>query len=76
MEDQSCQSGGKPVPIDLVEGLTDGAYTEVRSGELHPGDLVLVGLEVPTRGANLQPPPGMGGPGFGSGGGRGGGGRR
>ena len=68
--------GGKPVPIDLEEGLTDGAYTEVRSGELHPGDLVVVGLEVPSAGANLQPPPGMGGPPFGPGGGRGGGRRR
>ena len=64
---------GKPVAVDLEEGLTDGAYTEVRSGELHPGDLVVVGLEVTASGANLQPPPGMGGPSFGPGGGRGGG---
>jgi HlyD family secretion protein len=63
--------GGKPVAVKIRTGITDGAFTEVQSGELRPGDEVLVGLDVSTRG-DLTPPPGMGGPMMG----RGGGGRR
>ena len=67
---------GKPVKITVMTGLSDGSFSEVRSGELKEGDLVIVGLEQSAqRGNQLTPPPGMGGPGFG-GGGRGGGGRR
>jgi HlyD family secretion protein len=64
---------GKPSRVALLTGITDGAFTEVRTDKLKPGDLVIVGMEASSRGANLQPPPGMGGPQFrGPGGGRGG----
>lgn len=65
--------GGKPVRVFVLTGLTDGAFTEVRGGGLQPGDQVIVGMEASARTANLQPPPGMGGPQFR---GPGGGGRR
>ena len=57
--------GGKPAVVQITTGLTDGSFTEVLSGGLEPGDRVVVGLEASTRGANLQPPPGMGGGPFG-----------
>jgi hypothetical protein len=59
--------------VFVLTGLTDGAFTEVRGGGLQPGDQVIVGMEASARTANLQPPPGMGGPQFR---GPGGGGRR
>jgi hypothetical protein len=64
---------GKPERIMVRVGITDGSFTEVRSDKLKPGDMLIVGAETPARGANLQPPPGMGGPQFR---GPGGGGRR
>lgn len=67
---------GKPEPVRVLTGLSDGAFTEIRSEELKPGDPVVVGLETSARGGqSLQPPPGMGG-GFGGGGQRRGGGGR
>ena len=65
---------GKPHKVKIMAGITDGSFTEVRGGELRPGDVLIVGSEGPARAANnLQPPPGMGGPQFrGPGGGRGG----
>ena len=51
-----------------MTGLSDGAYTEVRSDELKAGDAVIVAVEAGKSATNLQPPPGMGGP-FGGGGG-------
>jgi len=62
----------KPERVTLLTGITDGAHVEVQTDELEPGDLVVVGIEASTRGQNLQPPPGMGGPFGGPGGGRGG----
>jgi hypothetical protein len=68
---------GKPTPVRVRSGITDGASTEVRSSDLQPGDQVIVGAELPTARAGLTPPPGMGGPTFrgprpgGGGGGRG-----
>jgi HlyD family secretion protein len=54
---------GKPTRTPVMTGLTDGAYTEVRSEQLNPGDQVIVGLELSSaRGPALTPPPGMGGP--------------
>ena len=62
---------GKPSRVSVLTGITDGAYTEVRSEKLKPGDPVITGAEAGPRSANLQPPPGMGGPQFrGGGGGR------
>ena len=53
---------GKPEPVSVTTGLTDGAFFEVKSESLKPGDKVIVGLEISARNTNLQPPPGMGGP--------------
>jgi HlyD family secretion protein len=64
---------GKPVPVAVMTGLTDGVNVEVAGDGLGPGDLVVVGSETTTRGPQLTPPPGMGGM---MGGPRGGGGRR
>jgi HlyD family secretion protein len=64
---------GKPERIMVRVGITDGSFTEVRGGELKPGDKLIVGSELAARNSNLQPPPGMGGPQFR---GPGGGGRR
>jgi HlyD family secretion protein len=66
--------GGKPVAVQLMSGITDGAMTEVLAADLEPDDPVIIGYDVTTRGQNLQPPPGMGGP-FRGPGGRGAGGR-
>jgi HlyD family secretion protein len=59
---------GEPVRVPLMTGLTDGAYTEVKSDDLKAGDAVIIGVEAGKTASNLQPPPGMGGP-FGGGGG-------
>lgn len=70
---------GKPVPVRVLTGISDGSATAVLSDELQPGDAVIVGLELPAGAPStgLQPPPGMGGPQFrGPGGGGRGGGRR
>jgi HlyD family secretion protein len=63
--------GGRPERVPVMTGLSDGAFVEVRSDRLQVGDQVIVGLEAESPAANLQPPPGMGGPRFGGGGGRG-----
>jgi HlyD family secretion protein len=67
---------GKPSRLQVMTGISDGAFTEVRGDGVAEGMKVIVGLDLAARGQNLQPPPGMGGPGFrGPGGGGGGGGR-
>ena len=66
--------GKKPVRVRVLSGLSDGTNVEVRSDSLAAGDLAITGVEVTAAGpTNLQPPPGMGGPGIrgGRGGGRG-----
>ena len=67
--------GGKPTPIQITTGISDGGFTEVIGGELAPGDEVIVGSEnsgnTRAGAASTQLPPGMGGFG-GGGGGRGG----
>ena len=35
---------GDPKPVDVRTGITDGRYTQVVSGEVKPGDNVIVGL--------------------------------
>jgi HlyD family secretion protein len=64
---------GKPSPVQVLTGITDGSATEIHSDALKVGDVVILGLDMSTasRGTQLQPPPGMGGPQF-----RGPGGRR
>jgi len=68
---------GKPERASVMTGISDGAWVEIQSEQLKPGDAVIVGLDLALRGAGMQPPPGMGGP-FGGPGrpGGGGGGRR
>jgi HlyD family secretion protein len=56
---------GKLERTPVMTGLTDGTSFEVQSDRLNVGDLVVVGTETVSRGPNMQPPPGMGGPGFG-----------
>jgi HlyD family secretion protein len=70
--------GGKPTPVMVVTGITDGSMTEIKSDKLKPGDLVVTGLEIAMpKSSGLTPPPGMGGPQFGRpGGGGSSGGRR
>ena len=41
-------ANGRPVPVRVMLGITDGAYTEVLRGELSTGQGILVGLESPT----------------------------
>ncbi len=56
-----------PQPKQIVAGITDGSTTEVISGDLKPGDAVIIGDS--TQGANVAPQRDVG---FGFGGGRGG----
>ena len=72
------QKDKKLKPVAVRTGITDGAYTEIVSGDLKEGDPVVVGMTgTQTAQNNLSAPPGFGG-GFrgpgGGGGGRGGGG--
>lgn len=64
---------GRLVPVRVATGLTDGAYTEIRSRDLVAGQAVVVGA-VPKRGQAAQQmsaPAGLGGgPARGGGGGR------
>jgi len=55
---------GRPERVAVVTGITDGTFTEVRRGDLEPGDRLIVGTEVAGNASTLQPPPGMGGPSF------------
>lgn len=59
---------GKPTPIALRTGATDGSFTEIVSRDLKPGDQVIVG-------GGPRPKPQLGGPMGGPPGGGGGGGR-
>ena len=61
-------------PVEIRTGISDGRFTQVVSGDLKPGDPVVVGIAT----AKVEGPPPMGGQGGGPGGGppRGGGGRR
>jgi HlyD family secretion protein len=61
----------KLVPLEIRTGITDGRFTEVKSGNLKEGDAVVIGLST----SKVEGPPPMGGQG-GPGGGPRGGGRR
>lgn len=56
---------GEPVPVKVQTGISDGAYTEILSDTLAPGDEVIVGIEQPRglRKAAGELPPGFGAPG-------------
>jgi len=66
---------GRPTPVTVKAGVTDGSYTEVE-GELREGDRVITGMASGTQGAQgagqRQGGGGMGGGAGGMGGGRGG----
>jgi HlyD family secretion protein len=72
----------KPIAKKVLLGITDGSATEIISGEIHPGDVVVIGdssESAQSTGPQGGPPffPGFGGGrgGFGGGGGGRGGGR-
>lgn len=51
---------GKPDPVVVTTGITDGSMTEVREGEIHPGDQVITestGGPAPTSTAGSAPFP-------------------
>jgi len=55
--------GGKPEPVPITAGLTDGNVTEVASGDLKEGDQVIVDATLPGKPASSAPggqPPRMG----------------
>jgi HlyD family secretion protein len=62
----------KLTPVEIRTGITDGHYTQVLSGDLKPGDNVVIGLA--TSKVEGNPPPGSAGP-MGGGARPGGGGR-
>jgi HlyD family secretion protein len=41
---------GKPAKVTVEAGVTDGKFTEVKAGELKPGDAVITGLAEPAGG--------------------------
>jgi HlyD family secretion protein len=53
---------GKLAKVAIRSGLSDGTNVEVVSGEIRPGDTVVIGSEVSARAQGMTPPPGMGGP--------------
>ena len=54
---------GDPKPVEVRTGITDGRNTQIVSGELKPGDKVIVGLATEKAAATGASP--MGGPGGG-----------
>lgn len=51
---------GRPLPVPVVPGLTDGAMTEVRAADLGPNDRVIVGLEIAAGAPSRRTRPGSG----------------
>ena len=52
---------GRPFPVELILGATDLRSTVVKSGDLRPGDMVLIGENLPEADRTLMSG-GMGGP--------------
>lgn len=48
---------GKPTPLDIVTGISDGSFTEVVSGEINAGQEIIIGInqdkKAPTKGGRL-----------------------
>lgn len=60
-------SKGEPKPVQIRSGITDGRFTQIVSGEVKPGDTVIIGLatsKVTTTGASPMGGPGGGRKGF------------
>ncbi len=51
-------------PVEIRTGITDGRYTQVASGDVKPGDAIVIGLST----SKVEGPPPMGGAGGGPGG--------
>jgi HlyD family secretion protein len=48
---------GKPAPVRIATGVSDGTLSEVTEGALKPGDLVITGLpSTPAPGTAGGPP--------------------
>jgi HlyD family secretion protein len=54
-------ANGKPSPVRIRAGLTDGNFTAVESAELKEGDRVITGSAARTQSASAAAPSGMGG---------------
>ncbi len=54
------ETDGKLKPVEIRTGITDGHYTQVVSGDLKPGDMIIVGLA--TSKVDSNPPPGSNNP--------------
>jgi HlyD family secretion protein len=52
----------EPKPVEIRTGITDGRFTQVLSGDLKPGDSVIVGLAT-AKANTMGTPPTGGGPG-------------
>jgi len=50
---------GEPKPVEVRTGVTDGRFTQIMSGEVKPGDTVIVGLAT-AKAATSGGPPGAG----------------
>ena len=48
---------GKPVAVPVVLGLDDDTYTEIVSGSVQPGDLVITAEQSTTSGQTAMPQP-------------------
>jgi HlyD family secretion protein len=51
---------GEPKPVEIKTGITDGRFTQVVSGDVKPGDPVIVGLATAKANTMGSPPPGAG----------------
>ena len=49
---------GEPKPVEIRTGITDGRFTQIVSGELKPGDPVIVGLATAKANTTGVAPPG------------------
>jgi len=56
---------GDPKPVEVRTGITDGRNTQIVSGELKPGDKIIVGLATAKAATGASPMGGPGGPGGG-----------
>src|SRR5262249_35302574 len=52
----------EPKPVEVRTGITDGRFTQVVSGELKPGDTVIIGLATAKAASGGSPMGGPGGP--------------
>jgi len=51
--------GGKLIPVSIILGITDGAFSEVVSGDLREGMEIIVEETSGKKGQSSSPPPSM-----------------